>query len=279
MTSTELELRHSPGTVVTVSEEFARNFPAIAPDAELAELLAESLGDMELSPRDLPRIKVPSGGGLLWTTIVEGKAAGTDALEGVLAHVHKQRAFWTDPNPKGNAPDCSSLDGKVPVPTGMYAAGGERGAQNPKGTCKSCPMAQAGTDLKGGRGAACKDQRALFLIKKNEVLPTVVTVPPSSVRSFEQFVIGMVNTRTAYQGVTVTLSLEAASNAAGDQFARIKITPTGKLSADETKAVKDFGEHIKQMVANADPNEFIDAGAPVDVESQGVTVGAGGDEE
>lgn len=278
MTSTEIELRHSPGTV-TVSEEFAASFPAIAPDPELAELMADSLGDMELSPRDLPRVKVPSGGGLLWTTVVEGKATGTDALEGVLTYFRKQRAFWTDPNPKGNAPDCTSLDGRAPVPGGMYAAGGERADQNPAHLCKTCPMFQPGTDLKGGRGAGCKDQRALFLVKKNEVLPTVVTVPPSSVRSFEQFIIGLVNTRTGWWSVTVSLTLEEASNAAGDKFARIKVTPTGKLSADEAKAVKDFGEYIKNMVASADPAEFIDSGAPADVEAQGVTIDDPEDDE
>jgi len=283
MTGTEVALRTSPGTVV-VPEEFSQKYPAVAPDPELAEMLGDALEEVELSPKRLPRVKVPSGGGVLWTIVADGKPAAVDELRGALAFFRKQRAFWADPDPKGNAPDCASVDGKVPVAGGMYAPGGEMAGQNPSGHCKTCPMAQAGSDLKGGRGAACKDQRILFLAEEGKLLPTVVTVPPSSVKSFEDFIISLVNAKPVlpWWGAGVRLTLEEASNAAGNKFARIVFSATGRFSPEETAVMKDFRAYVKALVEESDPAEFIDggmSGEAVDIESQGVTVGAGVEEE
>jgi len=278
MTGTEVALRSGNGTLV-VSDEFSEKFPAIAPNEELAELLGDALDGVELSPKRLPRVKVPSGGGVLWAVDVDGEPAAVKSLEGALAYFRKQRAFWVDPDPKGNAPDCASVDGKKPIPGGMFAADGEAASDNPGGLCRTCPMSQPGTDLKGGKGAACKDQRVLFLAEEGKVLPTVVTVPPSSVRSFEEFIVNLVNSKPIipWWGTGIRLTLEKASNAAGNEFARIVFTATGRFSPDEAAVVRDFREYVKALVEQADPLEFVDGGA-VD-ESKGVKVGVEAEEE
>lgn len=270
-TSTDIVLRHS-GETVAVPQEFATAYPAIAPDAELAALMAEALEDVELSPRDLPRVKVPSGDGKLWTVVVDGEETGVKAIEGIVAWFRKQRAFWVDPEPKGLAPDCISHDGKTPLQGGLFAPGGAKADRNPGGTCKTCPMSQMGTDLKGGKGAACKDQRALFLVKEGDMLPTVVSVPPSSARSWDKTIVTLVNGRTPWWGVKVRLTLERVSNSAGNEFARIEFTPIGKLSSEETRAVRDFQQYIKALVESADPAEFIGAPGVEDIESHGVVL-------
>lgn len=277
--STEVALRHTPGAVVEVTDEFAERFPTIAPNAELAEILADT--GIELTPRDLPQIKFPSGKGpYFWSTISsEGKPAAVDTLRGVLVYFRPQRAFWPDPEPTGNAPSCSSTDGKVPVPGGQFAPDGESAHENPGGTCRTCPMAAQGSAalLKpGARGSACRDQRVLFIAEEGKSLPTVVNLPPTSIKPFNAHIVNLVATNTHWRRVEVELSLEKATNAAGNEFASLVIKPAGKLDDRDFAAVQDYGRYIENLVRDADPAQFIE-GVDVkgDVEaSGGIKVGA-----
>lgn len=274
--STEIVLRDG-STTVAVSDEFRSMFPALAPDPELEELLGDAMEGIEISPNDLPRIKVPSGGGQFWTVKVDGEDTTTKKLVGVLVFHKSQRVFWEDPEPKGLAPNCVSLDNVRPESGGMFAADGPNAAMNPTGLCANCPMSQKGSDLKGGKGSACKQQMLLFLLNEGQMLPVVVTVPPSSRRSIQQFIVNLVQNKTPWWQVKVELTLEKASNSAGNEFARIVAKSLGKLSDDEAKAVKDYGSYIRAMVESS-MGEFVDApAAAADVEAEGgVKVGQAG---
>lgn len=275
MTTTEIALRDGSG-LVAVTDEFAAEFPAIAPNEALAEMLAEAMDGIELSPQDLPRIKVPSGGGTLWTVVKDGKETAVDEVSGALVFLKKQRLFWSNPDPSGSAPDCVSLDGKRPEPGGMFAPDGPSGDQNPFGTCEKCPMSKAMTDLKGGRGSACKEQRLLFLVQPGTMLPVVVTAPPSSIKSIEKYIVSLVMQGTPWWQVRAKLTLERATNKANQTFARIVATPDGKFTNEEAVAVKAYGTYIKDLVESASVSEFIDASQAVDEENEGLKVGAAG---
>lgn len=255
MTTTEVVLRDG-STTVDVSSEFASMFPALAPDPELAALLAESMDGIELTARDLPRVRVPSGGAQFWTIIRDGEETPVKELTGVLVLHKPQRVFWTNPEPSGLAPECFSVDGKRPEPGGLYAPGGERAGQNAKGLCTTCPMSAANSDLKGGRGSACKEQKLLFMICEGMMLPLVVVAPPSSLRSIQQYVINLINSGTPWWGVKTTFGLEKATNAAGNEFARIAPKAAGRLEPGEVKAVKDYSNYIKALVDAAPASEF-----------------------
>lgn len=257
--TTEVALRD--GGTVMVSEAFRIDYPAIVPDEDMIETLAEALEGIELTPQDLPRVRVPSGGSLLWKTVVNGKEAALDEIEGIMAHVQKQRLFWSNPEPSNSAPDCLSSDNIRPESGGMYAADGERAAQNPTGLCAKCPMSQKASDLKGGKGSACKEQRLVFIGQKGKMLPTVVVVPPSSIKSLQSFIIDVVNDGGTWRGVKSTWSLEKATNAAGIDFGRIVVKASGKLEPDEMRAVKAYGDYIKALVSNFKAADFVDAGS------------------
>lgn len=263
MTTTEIVLRDG-ATMVAVSDEFAKMFPALAPDPELAEMLAESMDGIELTAQDLPRVRVPSGGGQFWTVIQDGEETPVKTLTGVLVLHKPQRVFWTNPEPSGLAPECFSTDNIRPEPGGLYAPGGERAAQNPSGLCKNCPMSQPQSDLKGGRGMACKEQKLLFMICEGMTLPLVVVAPPSSLRSIKQYVISLVNSGTPWWGVKTTLELEKAQNSTGNEFARISPKAAGKLEPGEVKAVKDYNTYIKGLIEAAPAHVFADAGTDVE---------------
>lgn len=271
MTTTEIALRS--GATVAVSEAFAEQFPVFAPDPELVEMMAEAMDGIELTARDLPRVRVPSGGSLFWTIVQDGEETAVKELTGVLVLHKPQRVFWTNPEPSGQAPDCFSVDKERPEPGGVYAPGGERSDQNPTGLCRNCPMSAPQSDLKGGRGSACKEQKLLFMVCEGMMLPLVVVAPPSSLRSIQDYVISLINSRTPWWGVKTTLSLEKAANAAGNEFGRIVAKAAGRLEPGEVQAVKDYGNYIKAMIEQAPAHEFADAGMVNPEEGGGLSVG------
>lgn len=273
MTTTEIALRS--GATVEVSDEFREQFPVLAPDAELAELMAEALDGFELTAQSLPRVRVPSGGGLFWTLTKDGEDVAEKALTGIIVLHKPQRVFWANPEPSGQAPDCFSVDKIRPEPGGMYAPGGERAAQNPSGLCKNCPMSAPASDLKGGKGSACKEQKLLFMACEGMTLPLVVVAPPSSLRSIQDYAVKLINGRKPLWGVKTRITLEEAQNSTGNKFARMVLTPMGALEPGEIAAVREYGEFIKELIEAAPADEFADAGTVDPEAGGGLTVGDG----
>lgn len=268
MTTTDIVLH--TGRELAVAEEFAANFPAIAPTAESAELIAEILGDEKLELRNLPKIKIPSAEMDSFVYTVGGTKVMSDTLEGILVHYVPQRAFWSNPDPSGVAPECSSSDNKRADAGGLFHPDGERGAENPTGICANCPMAQKGTDLKGGKMSACKESRQLFFMLKNKLLPVIVQVPQSSIGTLKDFLVGMAQDGTGWWAVELTIGLEKTSNTKGNAFNKLTVS-TGagkKLGANEAIAAKEYRAYIKELTGTQPVPVFE---APAD--SDGFSVG------
>jgi hypothetical protein len=248
------------GRELAVDATFADNFPAIAPTPESAELMAEILGDETLELRNLPKIKIPSAELDEFIYTVGGTKVMSKTLEGIMVHYVPQRAFWTNPDPSGVAPECSSSDNKTPDFGGLYHPNGERGAENPTGRCADCPMAQKGTDLKGGKMAACKETRQVFFMLKNKLLPVVVQVPPSSIGVLKDFLVGMAQDGTGWWAVELTLGLEKASNAKNNAFNKLTVTTSAgkKLGDTEAIAAKEYRSFIKELT-NTQPVPVFEA--------------------
>ncbi len=103
-----------------------------------------------------------------------------DTLEGVIVYKHKTRGYW--PKGEGKVPECSSKDGI----TGIITETGE------ERKCASCPYNQWGsaTDESGEqtKGKACKEMRRLFIDIKDYELPIMLSLPPTSIKEFDNFI-------------------------------------------------------------------------------------------
>src|SRR5688500_11912452 len=98
-----------------------KGFSVLEPNSEAAELIRANTAGEEVGVGDLDRIRVPTGGGTLWTVpTIEGEKSERE-LVGIIVHVARRRAYWSDPSPTGNPPDCSSRD----CITGVGDPGGE----------------------------------------------------------------------------------------------------------------------------------------------------------
>jgi len=249
--TTEIVLRDGSNSVVTV--EFADTYPALAPDEETLELLQENLGDdgENIGIGNFKRVKVPSSELNAWMIERAGESVAQKELTGIIVAWKARRSMWLNGEPDGSQPDCHSFDNKRPVSIGLYGPQGERAAQNPQGMCRTCPMAQFGSDPKGGRGTACKEQRLLFLVIPDAMFPLVVHIPRTSIKGVQGFMLDLLDARKKYHQVEVGLSLKKDKNKAGQEYNQVQMRKIRDLEPGECDATKLYGDQIKALVEQA----------------------------
>ncbi|MCG8514524.1 MAG: hypothetical protein MI740_10310 [Halanaerobiales bacterium] len=101
-------------------------------------------------------------------------------INGVLVHNHKTRGHW--PKGSGKVPECSSKD----AITGTVSETGE------KRKCAGCPYDQwRSTETDAGekrKSKACKEMRRLFIDLKDYALPLMLSLPPTSIGEFDDYI-------------------------------------------------------------------------------------------
>lgn len=246
--TTEIVLRDGSTGVVTV--DFANTYPALAPDEETLELISENLGDdgENIGIGNFKRVKVPGSDFSSWMLSRAGKQVAEEEITGIIVAWKARRSMWLNGEPDGSQPDCHSLDNKRPISLGLYGPNGPNAAQNPQGLCRTCPMAQFGSDPKGGRGTACKEQRLLFLIVPDAMFPLVVHIPRTSIKGVQEFMVDLLNERKKYSQVEVGLKLVKDKNKANQEFNRVQMRKIRDLEPGECDATKLYGAQIKALI-------------------------------
>ena len=101
-------------------------------------------------------------------------------LKGVIVYKHKARGYWAKGD--GNIPECSSKDG----------ARGTITETQEERRCSACKYNEWGTakDDTGinTKGKACKEMRRLFIELDDYELPIMVTLPPTSINSLDNYI-------------------------------------------------------------------------------------------
>lgn len=268
--TTEVVLRDGSKGVVTV--DFADNYPALAPDEDTLELLEENLGSdgENIGVGNFKRVKVPSGELNSWMITRGGEETAVKEITGVIVAWKARRSFWLSADPDGSQPDCSSLDNRHPVPGGMYAPDGEMGAQNPTGLCNKCPMAAFGSDPKGGRGTACREQRLLFLVVPGSLFPIVVHIPRTSLKAVTEFMLDLMDQRKKYHQIEVGLTLVKDKNKSGQEYNKVKLRLVRTLESGECDATRIYSDQIKALVEEF--NASFDAESVVEEGEGGISV-------
>lgn len=202
--------------------------PTMAESDFSQEELSEDMDGLQMN---FQRIKIPAGG-MVQFEMPSDDPENPDyikTVEGVILFHHASCAYWPEGSEYDDdaTPLCSSVDGKV-------------GIGSPGILCATCPLNQYGSG-KDGRGKACKNMRQLYLLRSGEYMPLQVTLPPTSLSPFREFMnrAFVLRRRTSFSAV-IQIGLKKASNGTND------------YSVATFKKLYDFeGEDLAQIRAYA----------------------------
>lgn len=239
---------------LAVVENF--DLPVLSDD--MAAAMAEELDGLQLS---FPRVKIPSGGGLAFEVPGDDPENPDTEKEivGVIVDHHPVNAYWADKYAGGNnPPDCSSMDGKV----GVNSDGNRR-------PCNSCPNNEWGSDDEG-RGKACKNMHRVYILREGEMLPLLLTLPPTSLKNLSDYLgLRVVSKGLRSYGVVTKVSLKKAQNAGGINYSQAVFALAGKLAPAQAAAMAEYSKGIKVLTRQlaVDADEYIQpAGGDDDVD-------------
>ena len=215
---------------------------ALAPlSDDLAQMLNEELDGLGQVPFDA--VKIPSGGGLAFEIPGDDPDAPETAqsLLGVIVHHHPINAYWEhDFDGSNNLPDCSSMDGKrgLDVKTGEVR------------DCADCPFNQFGSG-RNGVGKACKNGHRIYLLRENEALPILLTLPPTSLKSFKEYLAKRLVMKGKRSTDALTaIKLKREKNGDGIAYSACVFSKAGDLTKDQVVAIQPTAAWIKSIAGN-----------------------------
>ena len=190
----------------------------------------------------MTRITVPAGGATAWEVPTLTGMESVKEVEGVVVFWSAQRAYWKEAFAgAGVQPDCSSSDAVT-------------GYGNPGGACADCELAKWGS-AKTGKGQACKLINNVYIVQKDDVLPTLVALPATSVTVFHNYLTQLVKQNTPYSAVITGFSLDRVENKQGIAYSKVKMACKGILDQDTRAAIKGYAGEFKKLLTVRSVNE------------------------
>lgn len=164
-------------------------------DQELDKLLQQEVQTSleNIDPRP-PRVKVSRESQSFM--LPDGNIAKN--MTGILVYHHKARGYWETEGQK--VPNCSSMDGN----TGTDENGVEH-------ACLNCSKNKFGSG-KDGHGKACKEMRWIYLLQDGEIIPSRISLPPTSLGKFDTFISALAQKKIAPIQKIVKLGLETGES-------------------------------------------------------------------
>lgn len=228
------------------------SFAIMNSELSFKDIITENLGGSAFSVYDLDTIKVPTAGGTNWEIPTLEGSESAKTLEGVIVGKRTVRSFFNKPfDGSGEPPLCASQDGEIGYGDPLEKGVSERRA------CASCPMNQWGSDPKGGKGKACTEKMMLFMLRETEMLPSVVVVPPSSLKVMSKYFLRLAGKGRVYHSVITSLALAKVKNATGIAYAEVVPSVAGELSAQECAATKSYHESLSNLFATMEVPEEV----------------------
>lgn len=214
---------------------------------EMIEVMSFSKKDAEANAKyphmdglqlTMQRVKIPGGGNLQFE-IRNDDPDNPDyerKLVGVILYHHLANAYW----PEGSEyddnvpPFCQSFDGK-------------QGYGEPGGVCAACAFNQFGSTANGS-GKACKNMRQVYLLRSGEYLPLQLSLPPTSLRPFNDFMnLAFVARRRPSYSAIVEIGLKRAESG-GYTYSVATFRKVRDLEGEGLAAVKSYAANFKEQV-------------------------------
>lgn len=240
--------------VAVVDCEF-KAVAVIGSDPNALTLMIEENIGADMTAFDLPRVKVPSGGGSFWEVMTLAGVKPAEYLEGVIMARVDGKKYWEkgvdESAGEKTPPDCRSED-RV------------NGVGLPGGLCRDCKLNEF-ESAKKGTGKACRDFSDLYILQKESVLPTVIQVPPTSLKNLKQYGVNLMNFGCSIHDVVTRFSLTSEMKG-GSKTAIIKFESVSPVADDMKAFVKAYSTSVKELV-KASVESVQKAGAPAEADT------------
>ena len=114
--------------------------------------------------------------------------------------------------------------------------------------CASCPYNQFGSGK--GNSKACKNTHRVYLLRENEPLPILLTLPPTSLRAFKDYLAKrLIMKGKRSTDVLTTIKLKREKNADGAVYSACVFSKAGDLTPDQIAAVKPVAAWVKGIAS------------------------------
>ncbi|MBU7006349.1 hypothetical protein [Phosphitispora fastidiosa] len=144
--------------------------------AELAAVMQETYEDSKQGFNFKPqRFKINKDN----QTFTDPLGNPHEELKGVAVFKQITRGYWDRSDDSNKVPICSSIDG---------ITGTDRDKNSRP--CVTCPQNQwgsAATSERDSKGKACKEMRRAFIIPSGQFVPIMVSLPPTSLKTWDNF--------------------------------------------------------------------------------------------
>jgi len=207
----------------------AANYEVLDPDnlKTLGDVVAQNLDTGSMTPRKFfPQIKMPLLGNKEWVIPTTDGDVDCKMFSGIIIHVQVERGLFPKPYKPGSLPFCSSENGVI-------------GIGNPGGECGSCPNAQFGPD---GTPPECAQKKAIYILMKEEIVPMVLRITPSSFKAFEDYLLKVSRKLKPLHAIETNFSLKSTvAKGSGTTVSEVVFeigSPLDKEDVGKVNAVK-----------------------------------------
>lgn len=219
----------------TTMEPVNFQLPAVMDSNFTSEDLADDMEGLQMS---FQRIKIPAGGNLVFEIPTDDPDNPNyeKTIDGVLIYHHDANAYWPEGSEydENTAPLCSSVNGK-------------QGIGEPGGSCAMCAMNQYGTSAEG-RGKACKNMRMLYLLQSGECVPIQISLPPTSLKPFKNFVnqAFLLRRRPSY-GSVIQIGLRKGNNG-GNDYSVATFRLLENFEGEDLAQIRSYAEGFREQI-------------------------------
>lgn len=219
----------------TAMEPVNFQLPAVMDSSFTSEDLADDMEGLQMS---FQRIKIPAGGNLVFEIPTDDPDNPNyeKTIDGVLIFHHDANAYWPEGSEydENTAPLCSSVNGK-------------QGIGEPGGSCVMCAMSQYGTSAEG-RGKACKNMRMLYLLQSGECVPIQISLPPTSLKPFKNFVnqAFLLRRRPSY-GSVIQIGLRKENNG-GNDYSVATFRLLENFEGEDLAQIRSYAEGFREQI-------------------------------
>ena len=193
--------------------------------------------DMEGLTLSFPKVKIPAGGSLQFE-LPTGDPENPEYvrfLQGIILFHHASGAYW----PEGMEYD----DNTVPL---CSTADGKQGYGTPGGACAACELNRYGTAT-DGKGKACKNMRILYLLQDGDYIPVQLSLPPTSLRPFNDFMNAafVARRRPAWSSV-VQIGLKRVDN--GNTYSVATFRLVQRFEGNDLLQIKQYADGFREQI-------------------------------